>query len=102
MQYELSPRAQKAKFEAAARARAWWPSIARTASKAVVMRPSHGGRRHRQAFTAWMRVNLPAFSFDNKRNYWTAPLGELAAARETLAPVNLSDGAVQFLGGLSV
>lgn len=95
----LSPEAEKAQREAAGRRRGWWPWLQRTESKAIVQRPWLGGRRRQRAFADWMRANLPAFTFDTRRNYWAAPLEELARAYEVLSPdgVNVSDGARAYL-----
>jgi hypothetical protein len=45
---------------------------------------------------------LPEFRFNSLRDWWEAPLSELAAAREALATgVHLSDGAQTYLEGVA-
>jgi hypothetical protein len=89
----LSPEAEKARREAAVRARGYWPRLSRTSDKAIVQRPRYGGRRQRVYFADNVSRFLPQFRFNSKRNWWEAPLGELEAAYQVLQPVNLSDGA---------
>jgi len=94
----LSLRAQKAQAVSALRARGYWPRLARTSDKAVVLRPLDGGRRYQARIAQGIAEALPQFRFNSKRNWWEADLGELAAAYEALAPVHLSAGAREYLG----
>ena len=96
--YSLSPEAEKAQQAGAARARAYWPRLARTSSLAVILRPLSGGRRYHRQFAQGVARALPQFKFNGKANRWEAPLDELEAAYKTLAPtVNVSPGALEIL-----
>lgn len=67
----LSPRAMKNMENAAIRASRWWPLLSRTKHTLVLYRPSFGNRR---TFAAYIASDFTQFTFDNKRNHWTAPM----------------------------
>lgn len=72
----------------------WWPWLGRTETKAIVKRPRSGSRR---GFARFMAEKLPQFRFNNKRDWWEAGLEELGRAEKALKPLNLSDGAREYL-----
>jgi hypothetical protein len=108
MYVELSPEATKAVRAGRARAALWAmdlsPRLARTATQAVILRPTYGGRRHQVAVAAWIRATLPVFRYNAKANRWEAPLDALADAAAAFAakglPVdNVSAGVREYLAG---
>jgi len=91
----LSPEAEKAQQDGAARASDWRPTVARTSDKAIVIRSRKSGGR--SGFVAWMAANLPAFTHNPRQDRWEGPLDDLGTAVEVLRNCNLSDGARQWL-----
>ena len=98
--HALSPEARKAQLQAEGKMRECRPWLKRTSEKAIVQRPTLGDRRHQRVFTSWMKVNLPGFRFNSKRNWWEADLTDLPTAYETLKTdgVNVSNGVRACLG----
>jgi len=101
---ELSLEAQKAVEEANMRRRGWWPRLARTDSKLIVLRPRRGGGR---SFARFMAAVLPGFVFNGQKNWWEATLDrtvyELAVAANTTEytrelQLHLSDGVREWAG----
>lgn len=92
---ELSPRAQKAKHQAAGRQRGYNPTLARTSTRLILQRPTRGGRGYQNDFAGWVGRTLPAFRFDPKRNRWEAELSEAnyEAVMAADTELNISDGA---------
>ena len=68
---KLSPEAQKVAENAQARRQCWWPTLARTDGKLIMLRPAFGGGR---SFAEFMAAQLPGFEFDRQKNWWEAPL----------------------------
>ena len=93
---DLSPRAAKAREESQGRAMGYRPRLARTSSRAIVMRPRDGGRQYQKQFAAQVAELLPQFAFNSKHNWWEADLGELETAHQVFK-CNLSDGAREYL-----
>lgn len=96
-----SPEAVKA-MQAADSRRLLWSMrlscrLARTSNSAVLMWPDCGGARHRDTVRRWIAKRLPMFTFDSRRNYWTAPLAAIADAAPLLPEANISSGARQWL-----
>lgn len=91
----LSPRARKAKREAAGRQSGYNPKLARTSTRLILQRPSRGGRDYQNDFAGWVGRTLPAFRFDAKRNWWEAELseGNYEAVISADTELNISDGA---------
>jgi len=94
----LSPEGREAKRDSAARARGYWPGLARTGDKAIVERPLSGGRRWQGRFARGVARLLPDFHFNSQKNWWEADLAELPKAYKALGPdVCLSAGAREYL-----
>ena len=91
----LSPEAEKAQQDGAARASDWRPTVARISDKAIVIRARKSGGR--SGFVAWMAANLPTFTHNSRQDRWEGPLDDLGTAVEALRYCNLSDGARQWL-----
>ena len=67
----LSLEAQKAQENAQAGRSGWWPTLARTDGKLIMLRPAFGGGR---SFAEFMAAQLPGFEFNRQKNWWEAPL----------------------------
>jgi len=94
----LSPEAQKARRNAAARDTLYWPTIARTSTKAIIQRPPTAHKRTQARVAGAIRENLPMFKFNSTRNWWESDLSNLQAAVEFFSPsVSLSKGAADYL-----
>ena len=68
---KLSPGAQKAQENAQVQRRSWWPTLARTDGKLILLRPAFGGGR---SLAEFMAAQLPGFEFNRQKNWWEAPL----------------------------
>lgn len=100
----LSPEAARARYDAGIRDSMWTknlsPSLARTASHAIIQRPEYGGRKRQRAWANWLAENLPQFTFNSKRGWWQAPLSELGAAVEALPEgASRSAGVREYMKG---
>ena len=98
----LSVEAEKAQQEGRDRAKGFAPTLARTATSAVILRPrAYRGGPAARDFAKWVKVTLPQFAFDAKKDCWLAPLDQLSKAHAALtdrgAFCNVTDGARQEL-----
>jgi hypothetical protein len=101
---DLSPAAARAQREGDARRRIYARSLrctlARNATRAIIMRPANRNREHQLAAYEWIKANLPAFEYDAARGWWVGPLEALPDAWKKLKEfdmVALSDGAQRYL-----
>jgi hypothetical protein len=101
---DLSPEAARAVRESAARhrlyARAHRVTLARNATRAIIIRPSWDGKQHQREVADWIKANLPNYTFRSERNWWEGPLELLPDTYEKLKQhdmVTLSDGAQRYL-----
>jgi len=99
---ELSPEAQKAAEHSQAMSNIWDSRLScrlsRTNDKAILQWPDYGGRRHRGIVRRWITKELPVFQFNDKRNWFEAPLDQLSAAAALLPEYNVSQGVREYLG----
>jgi len=68
---KLSPEAQKATENAQVQRQSWWPTLARTDGKLILLRPAFGGGR---SLARFMASQLQEFEFNRQKNWWEAPL----------------------------
>lgn len=85
---EWSPRAQKARREAQGRARGFWPALLRTHTHLILRRPTRGSGKYQAGFASYVKRELLAFTFNNRRNWWEADLTVANAEAAIVANTN--------------